>query len=42
MEVIRKKCNPMMNLLKFTSNKNILNKVITLNYNGFGLPPVPF
>ena len=27
------KCNPMVNLSKFTSNKKILSEVITLDYN---------
>ena len=30
---IRRKCNPMIDLSKFTSNKKILNKVETLDYN---------
>ena len=33
MKDIRRKCNPMMNLSKFTSNKKILSGVITLVYN---------
>ena len=33
MEDIRKKCNPMMDLSKFTSNKKILNGVVALIYN---------
>ena len=33
MKDIRRKCNPTVNLSKFTSNKNILSGVITLNYN---------
>ena len=28
MEEIRRKCNPMVNLSKFISNKNILSKVV--------------
>ena len=27
------KCNPMVNISKFTSNKKILSEVITLGYN---------
>ena len=30
---IRRKCNPMVNLSKFTSNKKILSWVIALVYN---------
>ena len=30
---IRRRCNPMVDLLKFTSNKKILIKVIVLYYN---------
>jgi len=33
MEDIRRKCNPMMDLSKFTSNKKILNEVVILDYN---------
>ena len=33
MEDIRKKCNPMMDLSNFTSNKKILSKVVALGYN---------
>ena len=33
MKDIRRKCNRMMNLSKFTSNKKILSGVITLVYN---------
>ena len=33
MEDIRRKCNPMVNLLQFTSYKNILSRVIVLVYN---------
>ena len=33
MENIRRKCNPMVNLSKFTSNKKILSKVVVLGYN---------
>jgi len=29
MKDIRKRCNPTVNLLNFTSNKKILNKVVT-------------
>ena len=29
MEDIRRRCNPMVNLLKFTSNKKILSKFVT-------------
>jgi len=35
MENIKRKCNPTVNLSKFTSNKNTLSKVIVLNYNKF-------
>ena len=35
MEDIRKKCNPMVNLSKFTPSKNILCKVVALSYNQF-------
>ena len=34
-ENIRKKCNPMVDLSKFTFNKKILNKVVALGYNQF-------
>ena len=33
MDDIRRKCNPMMDLLKFTSNKKILSGVVALGYN---------
>ena len=33
MENIRRKCNPMVDLSKFTSNKKILNEVVILDYN---------
>ena len=33
MDNIRRKCNLMADLSKFTSNKKILNKVETLDYN---------
>ena len=33
MKDIRRRCNPMINLSKFTSNKKILSKNVTLNYN---------
>ena len=33
MKEIRRKCNPMVNLSKFTSNKKILSWVIALVYN---------
>ena len=33
MEDIRKKCNPIVDLSKFTSNKKILSKVVVLRYN---------
>ena len=29
MEFIKRKCNPMVDLSKFTFNKKILNKVVT-------------
>ena len=32
-EDIRRKCNLMVNLSKFTTNKKILSKIITLGYN---------
>ena len=35
MEDIKRKCNPIVDLLKFNSNKKILNKIITQNYNKF-------
>ena len=34
-EDTRKKYNPAVNLSKFTSNKKILSKVVTLGYNKF-------
>ena len=33
MKDIRRKCKPIVDLLKFTSNKKILSKVIVLRYN---------
>ena len=33
MEDIKRKCNPMMDMSKFTSNKKILNGVVVLGYN---------
>ena len=33
MEDIKRKCNSMMDLLKFTSNKKILSEVATISYN---------
>ena len=33
MDNIRRKCNLIVDLSKFTSNKKILNKVETLDYN---------
>ena len=33
MKDIRKICNPIVDLSKFTFNKKILNKVVTLGYN---------
>ena len=35
MKDIKRKCNPMVDLLKFTSNKNILRMVVALraSYN---------
>ena len=33
MEVIRKKCNPTVDLSKFTFNKKILSNIVDLNYN---------
>ena len=32
-EDIRRKCNPMVDLSKFTSNKKILSNVVILDYN---------
>ena len=32
-EDIRRKCNPMIDFLKFTSNKKILNGLVALSYN---------
>ena len=32
-EDIRRRCNPNVDLLKFTSNKKILSKVVVLGYN---------
>ena len=36
-EDIRKKCNPILDLSKFTFNKNILSEVVTLIYNTISL-----
>ena len=33
LDAYEKICDLMVNLLKFTFNKNILNKVLTLGYN---------
>ena len=33
MEDIRRKCNLMIDLSKFTYNKKILNKIVVLGYN---------
>ena len=33
MEYIKRKCNSMMDLLKFTPNKKILSEVATISYN---------
>ena len=33
MKDVKRKCNPMINLSKFTSNKKILSKVVALWYN---------
>ena len=33
MENIRRRCNPTVDLLKFSSNKKILSKVVILSYN---------
>jgi len=33
MEDIRRKCDPIVDLSKFTSNKKILNDVVALGYN---------
>ena len=35
MEDIKRKCNLMVNLSKFTSNKNTLSEVVALCYNQF-------
>ena len=32
---IKRKCNPMVDLSKFISDKKILGKVVPLNYNQF-------
>ena len=42
MENIRRKCNLMVDLLKFTSNKKILNKVVSLDYNKIFSQTFPF
>ena len=33
MKDIRRRCNLMVDLLKFTSNKKILSKIVVLDYN---------
>ena len=33
MKNIRRKCNPIVDLSKFTFNKKILSEVVTLDYN---------
>ena len=33
MKDIKRKCNLMMNLSKFISNKKILSEIVTLSYN---------
>ena len=33
MKDIRRKINPMIDLSKFTSNKNILSEIVDLDYN---------
>ena len=38
MKSIRKKCYPIMNLTKFTSNKKILSEDIVIDYNPLSLP----
>ena len=35
MKDIERKCNPMVDLSKFTCNKKILSKVVALDYNQF-------
>ena len=35
MKDIKRKCNPMVDLLKFTFNKKIMNKIVTLDNNQF-------
>ena len=35
MDDIRRRCNPMVDLSKFTSNKKILSKFVDLDYNQF-------
>ena len=35
MENIRKRCDPMLDLSQFISNKKILSKVVVLGYNQF-------
>ena len=42
MEDIRRRCNPMVDLLKFIYNKNILSKIITLGYNNFVAKLCPY
>ena len=34
-DIRKKKCNPMVDLSKFTSNKNILRRVVAICYNQF-------
>ena len=34
-EDIRRRCNSMVDLSKFTSNKKIMSKAVILNYNQF-------
>ena len=38
MKNIKIKCNPMVDLSKFTSNKKILNEVVVVNYKTNLLP----
>jgi len=33
MEDVRRKCNPMMDLSKFTFNKKIFRRIVVISYN---------
>ena len=39
---VRRKCNSMVDLLKFTSNKKILCKVLAIGYNQFYSQTISF